>query len=95
MANQLGTLIDKIVMRAPNALLVVAKIIQLTGANVDNYNSLIPGVVQTRVSQGKHVIVADLNAAMPTLSVDGIHPNQAGYATMGDTWYAAITSYLP
>jgi len=95
MADRLSTLIDKIVMRAPNALVVVAKIIRLVGANVDPYNALIPGVVQTKVSQGKHVIVADLNGPMPTLSTDGIHPNQAGYNTMGDTWYAAISSYLP
>jgi len=94
MADRLSMLIDKITMRAPNALVVVAKIIRLVGSNVDTYNGLIPDVVQTKVAQGKHVIVADLNAPMPMLSTDGIHPNQAGYNTMGDTWYAAISSYL-
>lgn len=95
MADRLSALIDKITMRAPNALVVVAKIIRLTSGNVDSYNALIPGVAQMKVSQAKHVIVADLNGPMPMLSSDGIHPNQAGYNTMGDTWYAAISSYLP
>jgi lysophospholipase L1-like esterase len=26
---------------------------------------------------------------------DYLHPNDAGYVVMGDTWYAAIQSYLP
>jgi lysophospholipase L1-like esterase len=95
MADRLSTLVDKVAMRAPNALVVVAKIIRLASGNVDPYNALIPGVVQAKVSQGKHIIVADLNGPMPMLSTDGIHPNQAGYNTMGDTWYAAISSYLP
>ena len=25
---------------------------------------------------------------------DGLHPNDTGYAVLGDTWYAALAPYL-
>jgi hypothetical protein len=49
---------------------------------VNGYNSMIPGVVQMKASQGKHVVV-DMNTGFTMLSPDGIHPDQAGYNTMG------------
>jgi lysophospholipase L1-like esterase len=101
MSTQLGTLLDKIITAAPNALIVVAKITPLTatGGNntVNTYNNLIPGLVQTRAAAGKHVILADMNTGFATsnLASDGIHPTQAGYTWMGDQWYAVISGVLP
>ena len=101
MRDQLSTLLDKIITGAPSALVVVGKITPLNLGNgntvVTAYNNLIPALVQTKVSAGKHVIVADINTgfAIANLQSDGIHPNQAGYTWMGDRWYDAISTLLP
>ena len=62
--DRLAKLIDKITSALPNALLVVAKIIPLNGS-VKAYNDAIPGIVQTRVAQGKHILIVDLNTSFP------------------------------
>jgi len=107
-ADRLGQLIDKIAVALPNALLVVSSIYPFPGckdtnytptqcaANVATYDAAIPGVIQQRVAQGQHVLPVDMSTP-PTgaLSTDGVHPNDTvGYPWMGDTWYAAIKSYL-
>jgi lysophospholipase L1-like esterase len=107
-SDRLGTLIDKIVTALPNALLVVSSIYPFPGckatnytatqcaASVATYDAAIPGVVQQRVAQGKHVLYVDMSTP-PTgaLSTDGVHPNATvGYPWMGDTWYGVIKSYL-
>ncbi len=81
---------------------MVAKITPLStasfNATIKTYNDAIPGVLQTRSAAGKHVLLADMNTGFTVssmLSMDGVHPNQTGYDSMGDTWYAAISSYLP
>lgn len=104
--GQLGSLLDQITEGAPDALLVVAQITPLGGQfpnnGVDEYNAVIPGLVQERVDAGRHLIVVDQFtriASTPNfvaqLLPDNIHPNAAGYALMGETWYAAIEPYLP
>ncbi len=97
---RLSTLVDYLTTNFPNALIVVAKIIpypsQTTNTNL--INNSVAAMVQSKVSAGKHVIVADLNTGFTTstmLAGDGVHPNQKGYDWMGDTWYAAISGYLP
>ncbi len=107
-SDRLGLLIDKIVAALPNALLVVSSIYPFPGcqstnytptqcaANVATYDAAIPGVIQQRVAQGKHVLFVDMSTP-PTgaLSTDGVHPNDTiGYPWMGDNWYAVIKSYL-
>ena len=102
----LAGLIDQITEAEPEALVVVAQITPLGGFfpnnGVDEYNAAIPGIVQERVDAGKHVLLVNQFepiAANPNfvqqLVPDNIHPNEAGYALMGDTWYAAIESVLP
>lgn len=96
--DRLGTLIDQIVMTLPDALLVVSNIIPFPqGANaVSTYNAAVPGVVNMRISAGKHIILVDQFKGFPTSELgDGVHPNQAGYARMAGVWYDAIKSYLP
>ena len=69
-------LIDKITTALPNALLVVAKIIPLNGS-VKAYNDAIPGIVQTRVAQGKHILIVDLNTGFPPGDMDAVHLKQS------------------
>jgi lysophospholipase L1-like esterase len=105
--TRLGALLDKIINDAPNALVVVAKITpwQDDGTNtsaVEPFNTKIATLVQTYITSGKHVALVDMygpfraNTNYKTaLMNDYLHPNDAGYVIMGDTWYAAIQSYLP
>ena len=96
---RLGNLVDQIVMTAPDALVVVAKITPLNGAGntrVMTYNDAIPAVVMQRADAGKHVIMVDQFTDFPMNELaDGIHPNQAGYDRMAQVWYAAIENLLP
>jgi hypothetical protein len=95
--DRLGKLIDQIIVGLPDALIAVAKIIPLGSSSsaVSTYNAAIPGVVQTRVAAGKHVIVVDLNTGFPAGGMDSVHPYQSGYNWMGDKWYDAIGSLFP
>jgi lysophospholipase L1-like esterase len=95
--TRLGNLIDEIVMAAPNALLVVAKItpLQSNNSRVTTYNDAIPAVVNQRISAGKHLLLVDQYTGFPMNELaDGIHPNEAGYTRMAGVWYAAIEGYL-
>jgi lysophospholipase L1-like esterase len=104
--GQLAGLIDQITDGAPDALVVVAQITPLGGqfANngVDEYNAAIPGIVQQRIDDGKHLLLVDQFTRIATtpdfvaqLLPDNIHPNAAGYAILGETWYGAIEAFLP
>jgi len=94
--DRLGTLIDHIVAAAPDALVVVAKIIPLPSqaAAVTTFNNAIPGVVQQRTSAGKHVIVVDQFSALTSSDMDQVHPFESGYEKMAVVWYNAIKPYL-
>lgn len=94
---RLGSLIDQIVTRLPNSLIVVAKIIPepSKASDITTYNNAIPNVVSTRANAGKHVIMVDQFTGFPTSELgDGVHPNQAGYTRMAGVWYTAIKPYL-
>jgi hypothetical protein len=101
MPERLGTLLDKLINAAPNALIVVAKITPLnnagSNATIKTYNDAIPGLVQARAAAGKHIMLGDMNTGFTSamLSNDGVHPNKSGYDFMGDTWYTLISSFLP
>jgi lysophospholipase L1-like esterase len=103
MATRLGSLLDKIITNAPDALIVVAKITPLSIGGgyptvIPPYNNAIPGLVQERAAKGKHVVLGDMNTgfnASTMLGSDGIHPNTAGYKFMADHWYSVIGSLLP
>jgi hypothetical protein len=96
--QRLAALLDKIITNAPDALLVVARIIPLSSgmAAVNTYNNAIPPLVQERAAAGKHIILVDQNTGFPTSELgDGVHPNAAGYRRMAGVWYAAIGGLLP
>jgi len=103
---RLGALMDRITAAAPDALLLVATILPTTNAVTNErirlYDAAIPGLVESRRVAGKHVASVDMYAAFTSnpnyaseYMVDALHPNVAGYAVLGQTWYAAILPYLP
>jgi lysophospholipase L1-like esterase len=58
--------------------------------------------VNARAAAGKHVVLVDNYAAFAkdptyqtTLKADGLHPNDAGYVVLGQSFYSAIAALLP
>ena len=98
-ANQLDTLVTDIVQAAPDALVVVAKIVPLGYSNT-NYNSYIakiPDVVKAHASKNQNVVMVDMST-LPGSDIRGsgnVHPTDKGYEDMADLWYGVIKGYLP
>jgi lysophospholipase L1-like esterase len=103
--TRLGGLLDLIIDTVPTALLVVAAITPTTdddeNTRIDAFNGEIPALVESRAAAGKHIVMVDMfkaftaNAAYKTAYMfNFIHPNDAGYVVMGDTWYPALSGYL-
>lgn len=91
-ADRLGNMIDQVLEACPDAVVLVAMIINTCDPNQEpatqQYQSLIPNVVHQRRSAGKHVLAADFTT-FPTdlLRDDCIHPTDQGYVEFGDYWY--------
>jgi lysophospholipase L1-like esterase len=103
--SRLGELLDKMTTDAPKALIVVAKLVPTKDDNENTrfrtYNEGIVAPVQTRAGQGKNIIMVDMykaftdNANYKTaLMNDNLHPKDAGYTVMAQTWYDAIKQHL-
>ncbi len=67
----------------------------------DIYNKAMVGMVAERAAAGKHIRLADMNTPFtsnPKYSTEllhnGIHPNDAGYKKMGETWYGYLSPLL-
>jgi lysophospholipase L1-like esterase len=95
--GRLSTLIDHITATAPGADVFVATIIPLSNAGWENaartFNAAIPGIVQSKVNQGKHVHLVNMHNALTTADLaDGVHPNTNGYNKMANTWFSALRS---
>jgi lysophospholipase L1-like esterase len=89
--NRLGDLIDKIVARCPDAVVLVAKIIPALSTATDNrINSKVPGVVASRAAAGKKVMVVDFSTLPKSGLFDYLHPSDSGYAMMADYWLAGL-----
>ena len=98
-ASQLDTLVTNIVQAAPDALVVVAKIVPLgySNTNYDQYIAKIPDIVKAHASKNEHVVMVDM-ATLPGSDIRGngnVHPTDKGYADMADLWYGVIKGYLP
>jgi lysophospholipase L1-like esterase len=107
--DRLGSLIDEIAQVSPNTYLMVSSITPLDGprsndtqnAEVTEYNSLIPALVNDKVAEGKQVFyvnaggsltLSDMNGTNTATSPnnDGIHPTEDGYNALGDAWYDEV-----
>jgi lysophospholipase L1-like esterase len=104
--NRLGRLLDSIFTRDPDILVVLAQIVPTrtdgTNNTIRTYNATMPGLVSTRVGQGRHIVLVDMYGAFTmdsnyknSLLGDNLHPNQAGYDRMAEVWFDALEPYLP
>jgi lysophospholipase L1-like esterase len=93
---RLGNLIDQAFLDNPNATIIVAKIIRTTypgsyESQVEAYNAAIPAVVQSRINQGKRIVLVDMWSALTDADLsDTIHPTDAGYQKMAAVWKQGI-----
>jgi lysophospholipase L1-like esterase len=101
MAERLDGLIAKLTAAAPDALLVVAQIVNpgsWSAALTDDFNALLPEIVDAHAAAGEHVVLVDMNVGFDPstmMASDDIHPNDAGYARMAERWYSVIGALLP
>ena len=93
--DRLSSLITQIENDDPTAALLVSNLIVSTNTSVAQYepafNAAIPGIVQAQQAAGHHIALVDMNSALTTADLsDGLHPNDGGYAKMGDAWNTAV-----
>jgi lysophospholipase L1-like esterase len=77
--QRLGQLIDDVLKAVPDAVVIVAKIIQSKqsglNANVKTFNNAIPAIVAARVSKGSKVSVVDMSVLNTSSDLsDNLHP---------------------
>ena len=89
--GRLGTLLDRIAVDQPAAVVIVAAIVPSTdatvNARVNTFNAAVPGVV----AQHANARFADLNSTIGAGDMaDTLHPNDGGYAKMAALWYSAL-----
>ncbi|KAL8671615.1 MAG: hypothetical protein Q9168_003888 [Polycauliona sp. 1 TL-2023] len=96
-AQQLSDLIDKILSRCPDAVVMVAAVIHRKDsadaeAKSVAYNDQIRSLVQDRRgSKGQHVFLVDQHSSIgPDDLADNLHPSPSGYDKMAEVWRMAI-----
>ena len=68
----------------------------LVQKSVDDYNDSVQKLVAEKQAEGKRIRFADINSTvdMKTGLEDGVHPNESGYACMGEYWSEQVLAYL-
>lgn len=92
--GRLSALIDKIRATAPDVQLFVAQITPESDpaleSRVTAFNAALPDIV---AQKGPLTHLVDMHSAITTGDLaDGVHPNETGYAKMGDRWFDALQS---
>ena len=94
----LSALLDQITHDSPNAYLFVSTLPPMNSgwnSEVQDFNMYLPGIVNSKVSQGKKVFLVDTYGVLTLADLaDGVHPTVAGYAKMAAAWYSAIQSFV-
>jgi hypothetical protein len=100
-AERLGALIDKILAAVPEAVVLVARIINVGACGAADqaqhdrtitFNSLIPSIVEQRKANGAKIQTVEFGDFLQSsLRPDCVHPTNDGYRQMGDWWYDYIS----
>ena len=94
--NRLDNLIDTITYQSPNTQLLVSSIPPISRTEeqqqqVIEFNSHIPGIVDSKAAQGKNVSFVDIFSGLTFDDLeDGVHATEEGYKKVADIWYDAI-----
>lgn len=93
--QRLGGLIDLMFTTYPTATVIVALCSPVTYPPWDRariqYNAAIPAVVQSRLDQGKHIVMVNMSAVITTADLaDLVHPTEGGYMKMAYEWFRGV-----
>ena len=105
-AANMDALLTHLYALAPNAQVILATIIPINNglnSNVHAFNNQLPAIVANHAATGQRItlvdqyanFVDDTGAIKPYLLPDRVHPSQAGYNLMADTWFHAIRGLFP
>lgn len=100
--ERLETLVDSIFEHMkPDRAVFLASIPYMKGkssvhnTDVDTYNAFIQSLVTKKSAEGKHIFFVDINKTIADDQFDDdLHPNQAGYQSMGLLWYDVLEAFL-
>ncbi|CAD6444587.1 f44d8cf0-313f-4415-b3f5-339262376cd2 [Sclerotinia trifoliorum] len=93
--DRLSALIDEITSSVPNVTVIVAQVTPAANTTVENamvtFNSMIPGIVASKVSAGQKVSTVNMMDYVTVNDLaDGLHPTDHGYQQMAKAWFAGI-----
>jgi autotransporter-associated beta strand protein len=92
--TNLNALFTKITTERPNAKLIVAQYIPTSATWIAAYNAVIRSEVASFQAAGnKNISTVDLYTGYPAgHQVDGVHPDDTGFAFMAQQWYYALVA---
>ncbi len=63
---------------------------------VDTYNSQVKALAEEKAAAGYNVEFCDINSVVDVKNglYDGVHPNETGYAAMGQLWSDTLSAYI-
>ena len=70
------------------------KFVATVQAAVDDYNTIVKNLVAKKQAEGAHIEFSDINSTINVSAgdlEDGVHPNEQGYAKMGQYWSNLLT----
>ena len=92
--DRLGTLIDTVLCTCPDAVVLVAQIINSATASTESrivtYDDAVPSVVSERSNKGFKVYTVDMRSITAADLFDTLHPTDAGYNMMATLWFDAL-----
>ncbi|WP_088240287.1 GDSL-type esterase/lipase family protein [Calothrix rhizosoleniae] len=93
--NRLSSLIDQITNQSPDTQVIVSSIPPDKNSDrqelVDQYNALIPEIVESKRAAGKNVSFVDTSSSMNTEDLeDDVHPTPTGNNKIARSWYEGI-----
>ena len=96
--DRLSSLIDQILGAASQPHVVVASIPPTTNSvnsRVLDYNAEIPGIISTKIAEGKSVSYVDMYSQLTVADLgDRYHPNQGGYNKMAGVWFEELLNVI-
>ncbi|KAI3322320.1 carbohydrate esterase family 3 protein [Xylariaceae sp. AK1471] len=95
--KRMSSLLDDLYKYEPSVTVILSTLLVRSDATVQkcivNLNNQFKSVAAAQKAKGRRLVIVDMQPpAGPTVSqlVDGIHPNDAGYAKMATIWFNGI-----
>lgn len=92
----MGKTLDGLFKAAPDAAILVSSLTTSKDAaaakRIEQYAKSLAPVVKTRADAGRHVQLIDMTKLLDTKTdfKDGLHPNDAGFKKIADSWYKGL-----